>query len=148
MVCENRDRVLDVLEEMSLISYIKPDNVTPVDQIMEERRLNKSFPDALVPILKQIGTDIASARKARRMTQEDLAERIGLARKTVVSMERGDPRVSFGAYAVAAWVMGLEKGLLSVFDPASDPVYQREARLSLPDRVRNEAGTVFDDLDF
>lgn len=148
MASESVDRIRGVLEEMSLIGYIKPDNVTPVDQIMEERRLTKSFPDALVPILKQVGTDISAARKARRMTQEELAERIGVARKTVVSMERGDPRVSFGGYAAAAWVMGLEKGLLSIFDPATDPVYQREARLSLPDRVRNEAGTVFDDLDF
>ncbi|MCE6959354.1 hypothetical protein LAZ40_09850 [Cereibacter sphaeroides] len=115
---------------------------------MEERRTVKFFPDALVPILKHLGADLAAARKVRRMTQDDLAGRLSLARKTVVAMEKGDPRVGFGAYALAAWVMGLEQNLLGIFDPANDPVFQREARLAMPKRVRTEPDRSFGDLDF
>ncbi|MCW3783569.1 helix-turn-helix transcriptional regulator [Defluviimonas salinarum] len=115
---------------------------------MEDRRISGAFPDALVPLLRRMGEDLAVARKARRLTQDDLASRMNVARKTVINMEKGDPRVSFGAYAVAGWIMGLEQNLLSAFDPGNDPVFQREARLAQPKRVRADTGNDFGDLDF
>lgn len=106
---------------------------------MEDRRITNSFPDALVPVLRQFGSDMAATRKVRDMSQADLADRLHVSRKTVISMEKGDPRVNFGSYALAAWTMGLERGILEMFSPDRDPVFQREARLGLPERVRTAA---------
>lgn len=84
------------------------------------------------------------------MSQATLAERLHVSRKVVVAMEKGDPRVNFGSYALAAWTMGLERGILEVFSPERDPVFQREARLGLRERVRatSSAEGPMGDLDF
>jgi DNA-binding XRE family transcriptional regulator len=117
---------------------------------MEDRRITNSFPDALIPILRQLGSDLACARKVREMTQAMLADRLHVSRKVVVAMEKGDPRVNFGSYALAAWTMGLEDGIKEIFSSERDPVFQREARLGLPERVRVAAATrsPLGDLDF
>lgn len=113
------------------------------------RSKHMPLPDDLDRKLRTMGEDIAAARKVRRMTQEDLAERIGVSRITVVRMERGDAGTSFGALAGAAWVMGLEDALTGAFSPDKDPVFQREARLGLPQRVRpRDASHDTDELDF
>lgn len=116
---------------------------------MDERRITSTFPDQLVPILHQLGADLAAARKVRGMSQAEMSQRINISRKTVGAMEKGDPRVGIGAYAVAAWVMGLEKNLTKMFDQREDPVFQREARLGLRQRVTApKSVSDMGDLDF
>lgn len=115
---------------------------------MDNRRINNTFPDALKPILRQVGSDIAAARKVRKITQGDMAERLNVARGTVSRLEKGDPRVSFGTYAMAAWIMGLEKRLLCIFDQEEDPEFQRAARLGLGQRIRPPAMKDMGGLDF
>ena len=39
--------------------------------------------------IDQLGAQVASARKARRLTQEDLARQAGLARESLARFERG-----------------------------------------------------------
>lgn len=102
---------------------------------MRTRRITETLPDELMVGLHALGRDIAAARRARRMSQDDLAGRLNVGRKTVIRMEKGDERVKFGAYASAAWVMGLETNLVSAFSTDRDPVQLREARLSLPRRI-------------
>lgn len=114
---------------------------------MRVRTVGASLPDDLIVLFRRLGEDMAGARKARRMTQEDLAKRLNLSRKTVAAMEKGDPKVSFGSYAVAAWIMKLEAGLMDAFSPLTDPIYQREARFNQPKRVRKATGNAAD-LDF
>ncbi|MEP3666060.1 MAG: helix-turn-helix transcriptional regulator [Roseibium sp.] len=113
---------------------------------MEERRLEKTIPDSLKKVLARIGEDLTAARKVRNITQQDMADRMNVSRSLVHRMENGDSRVSFGAYAAASWIMGLEKNLMAVFDQENDPVFQRNSRLDLPQRVRHEADAP--DLDF
>ncbi|ETX13632.1 XRE family transcriptional regulator [Roseivivax halodurans JCM 10272] len=116
---------------------------------MEPRRITNTFPDALRPIMHELGSDIAAARKVRKLTQQDMADRLNVGRTTVVRLEKGDPRVSFGTYAMAAWVMGLEQGLLSVFAQERDAGFQKAARHGLPKRVRHPSPeSELGDLDF
>ena len=115
---------------------------------MEKRRINDTFPDELRPIMHQLGSDLAAARKVRRMTQEDMADRLNVSRVTLGRLEKGDPRVSFGTYALAAYVMGMEKRLLSIFAQEGDYEFQKQARLNLPKRVRNLPESDFGDMDF
>lgn len=117
------------------------------DTLMRNRLLNQTLPDDLLPLLQRLGSDLSAARRIRRMSQEDLAQRLNVSRKLVARMERGDPSVSFGAYVMSAWVMNLSDNLLDMFAQERDPVFQREARLALPQRVRAKTKPG-DDLDF
>lgn len=117
---------------------------------MEIRRVTGNIPDSLAIGLRRMGEDISAARRARRISQADMAEKVAVSRKTISAIERGDPKVAFGTYAEVAWIMGLENSLLSAFAPSGDPVALREARLNLPERVRKtKPGTSgLGDLDF
>jgi len=102
---------------------------------MEKRKIHDTLPDQLMTKLAGFGSDISAARRARNLSQADLADRINVARRTVVRMEQGDARVSFSAYISAAWVFGLEDKLFSSFNSETDPVQVREARLNIPRRI-------------
>jgi transcriptional regulator with XRE-family HTH domain len=70
--------------------------------------------------LSALGTRIRDARLHRKLRQIDLAQRMGLSRSTVEAIERGSPDTAIGAYARALWVMGLDRELDVVADPALD----------------------------
>mgnify|MGYP003641186249 CR=1 FL=1 len=110
--------------------------------------INETFPDALKPIMRQMGSDLSASRKSRRITQKDMAERLNISRVTLGRLEQGDPRVSFGTYAMAAYVLGMEQRLLSIFAQEADPEFQKQARLNQPKRVRNLPEKSFGDMDF
>ncbi len=102
---------------------------------MEKRKINDTLPDQLISRMVAFGSDISAARRARNISQADLADMVNVARRTIVRMEKGDERVSFSAYISVSWVFGLEDKLLSSFSGETDPVQIREARLLLPQRI-------------
>ena len=112
---------------------------------MQERRSKMTIPDPLLGLLSRMGSDLSAARRTRQMSQDDLAGRLNLSRRTLIRMERGDPGVSLGAYATAAWVLGLEKQFLSGFEIGPDEA-ARAHRLGLPKRVRSAPNDM--NLDF
>jgi DNA-binding XRE family transcriptional regulator len=109
---------------------------------MQAKRSKMTIPDPLLGLLSRMGSDLSAARRTRAITQDDMAGRLNVSRRTLIRMERGDPTVSLGAYATAAWVLGLEERFLSGFHPEAEA--EREVRRSLPQRVRQPAT----DLDF
>jgi len=74
-----------------------------------------------------LGARIKLARKERRMSERDLAERIGIARSTLQKIEKGDPRVDIGFVFEAAVLVG-------------QPLFESEATSLVPqlDRVRDK----------
>ena len=72
----------------------------------------------LLPIPKQImlelGTNIKLARKRRKLSSEQVAERAGISRSTLWLVEKGSPTVAMGTYLQVLFVLGLEKDLLKV----------------------------------
>jgi DNA-binding XRE family transcriptional regulator len=54
-----------------------------------------------------IGRLIEIERKTRRMTAQELAERLGVARGTVQRLEAGDPKVELGLAFEACALMGI-----------------------------------------
>jgi len=70
--------------------------------------------------LKQLGADIATARKRRRQSQRDWASRLQISIPTLRRLEQGDPSVAMGVYVTAAWLMDRHKALASVLDPKED----------------------------
>lgn len=73
---------------------------------------------SLQRLLAELGENIHLARLRRNFSAELVAERAGIARNTLRAIERGDPSVTFGAYANVLLCLGLEKdlGLVAVDD--------------------------------
>jgi transcriptional regulator with XRE-family HTH domain len=73
--------------------------------------------------LEIFGENIKLARLRRRLSMEQVAERAGISRSTVVKIEKGDDSVSMGSYFQVLFVMRLEKDFLQV---AKDDVLGRK----------------------
>lgn len=86
--------------------------------------------------LLKLGQDVALARKKRRLTAAMMAERIGVAKSTYLKIERGDPTVSMGAYAMTFFVLGLGGGLADVVDPRRDDQGLVLDATNAPKRIR------------
>ncbi len=73
-------------------------------------------------VLKQLGSDLRSARNSRGLTQAELANRSGLPRLKVIQVERGEASVSIGAYADIAAALGQALTLAAARRPTLDEV--------------------------
>ena len=67
-------------------------------------------------ILKQMGENIKLARKRRKLTQEQVAERAGIVRSTLYLVETGSSSVTIGAYFNVMRVLGLQNDFLKLAD--------------------------------
>lgn len=65
-------------------------------------------------ILDQLGENIKLARKRRGLTTIQVSERAGFDRTTLVRIEKGDARVSLGAYFNVLRVLGLQDDFLKL----------------------------------
>jgi transcriptional regulator with XRE-family HTH domain len=74
-------------------------------------------------ILGQMGEHIKLARKRRKLSVIQVAERAGIARSTLYLIEKGDPSVSFGAYFNVLRVLGLQNDILKL---AADDEFGRK----------------------
>jgi len=75
-----------------------------------------------------LGKMIRHGRKQRKMTEMELAERLGIARSTLQRVEKGDPRVEIGIMFEAAALVGVklfnsnEKGIKTLSDRMDDRI--------------------------
>ena len=95
-----------------------------------------TLPPELRPLIKRLGERIAVARRRRGWRSVDLARKIGISPPTMVRIERGEPTVSFGAYASALWALGLTDDLAALGDPTRDSAGMRHDLARIPERVR------------
>jgi transcriptional regulator with XRE-family HTH domain len=65
-------------------------------------------------ILEAVGENIKLARKRRSLTTLQVSERAGIHRATLNEIEKGNPRVSLGAYFNVLRVMGLQADFLKI----------------------------------
>lgn len=86
-------------------------------------------------LLCQMGEQIHLARLRRHLPIELVAERAGLSRQTVTSIEKGSASVALGAYAAVLHALGgLEQDLLLI--AKDDELGRKLQDLDLPQRMR------------
>ncbi len=86
-------------------------------------------------ILEQMGLQIKYARLRRKISSELVAERAGISRATLVSIEKGAPSVSIGSYAAVLHALNyMDKDLLLV--AKDDELGRKLQDLGLPVRKR------------
>jgi len=79
-----------------------------------------------------LGENIKLARLRRKLKAEQVAERAGISRRTLVSVEKGTPSVAMGNYLQVLFVLGLADDFLKI---ASDDTLGRklqDANLNSP----------------
>jgi transcriptional regulator with XRE-family HTH domain len=65
------------------------------------------LPLAAEELLRTLGDRISLARRARRLTQPDLAAKVGVGLSTMRQIESGAPTVQIGFYITALWALDL-----------------------------------------
>jgi transcriptional regulator with XRE-family HTH domain len=102
--------------------------------------MRSSFHDLLPPpvrrSLAKFGQDLATARRKRHLTLAMMAERTGVAPNTYRRLEKGDPAVAMGAYAMALFVLGFGGVLGELADVRRDEIGMQTDEARLPQRVR------------
>lgn len=78
------------------------------------------MPSAVLSHLRELGENLAIARKRRCEPLKAWAQRIGVSEPTLARMEKGDPSVSMGVYATAVWLMGRASALPDLAAPEHD----------------------------
>ena len=65
-------------------------------------------------LLTTLGENIKLANLRRKLTTEQVAERAGIGRKTLYSIDLGSPSVSMGNYLQVLFVLGLQNDIVNV----------------------------------
>lgn len=91
--------------------------------------------------LSQLGRDIQTARKRRRMSVADFCNRIGVSDKTLAKLERGDGGVRLETFAMALLALGMLDRLSTIADPSSDSTGLGLDREKLPERIRQRGSS-------
>lgn len=95
-----------------------------------------TLPPKVKRALAKLGADIGVARKKRHLTTLMMAERLGVAKSTYFKIEKGDPTVAMGAYAMALFVLGFDTALGDIVDPRHDDQGLLLDAERLPKRIR------------
>ena len=104
--------------------------------------INDTLPPRVRRSLTKLGADIALARKKRSLTVVMMAERIGVAKSTYLKLEKGDPTVALGTYAMAFFVLGFGESLGELLDPRKDEQGLLLDLERMPQRVRRPRSPV------
>ena len=79
-----------------------------------------ALPAGAAAALRALGGDLATARKRRRQSQREWAQRLNVSVPTVSRMGQGDPSVSAGIYATALWLVQRQQALAELARPQDD----------------------------
>jgi transcriptional regulator with XRE-family HTH domain len=100
--------------------------------------LQDMLPPAVRRSLSKFGEDLCVARRKRHLTIAMMAERLGVAKNTYMRIEKGDPTVAMGAYAMALFVLGFGGALGDLVDVRRDDEGLLMDAERLPQRVRTK----------
>ncbi|WP_343311344.1 helix-turn-helix transcriptional regulator [Chromohalobacter beijerinckii] len=99
-----------------------------------------AMPPPVARALRHLGHDLSMARRMRRLTQEDLAQRIGTSLSTVRRMEDGYPGTALHTFLRALHVLGRLEDVVKIMALEQDTLGLELAQDQLPQRVRSAGG--------
>jgi transcriptional regulator with XRE-family HTH domain len=99
-----------------------------------------SPPYAVEQALERLGANLRTARVRRRLTVQEVAQKIGTGTRAVYDAERGKPSTSVATYAALLWTFGLLDDLETLANPARDSEGQTLALAREGRRVRRSGG--------
>lgn len=98
-------------------------------------RSSKSLPLKVKRTLKKLGSDLADARKRRRISTTTMAQRAMISRTTLIKVENGDQGVSIGIYATVLFVLGMTERIDDLADASHDRTGLDLESENLPKRI-------------
>lgn len=98
----------------------------------------QSLPLPAVRALRELGHDLALARRRRGISTADMAARLFVGRSTLWRLEKGDPNVSLGTLASAAFILQIHDRLAGLAAPARDTLALKLDEVRLPRRIRRK----------
>jgi transcriptional regulator with XRE-family HTH domain len=99
-------------------------------------RPNTNSPLPVRRSLHELGGHVQAWRKLRGLTQNQVADRAGIDRKSLMRVERGDGAVSLEVVLRVMNALGILDGLSKALDPYETDIGRSRADDLLPDRVR------------
>ena len=78
------------------------------------------YPQAVIHQIEQLAQNIVTARKRRKETQAQWAQRLGVSQPTMARIERGDPSVAMASYVMCMWLVNQAHGLADLVAPQND----------------------------
>ena len=86
----------------------------------KSKQVTSFLPQVAANALRQLGENIAIARRRRGESRPAWAQRIGVSVPTLIRLEKGDPGVSMATYASALWLIGRVQVLGTLAAPEND----------------------------
>ena len=90
--------------------------------------------------LKRLGENLRTARIRRKLTIDEVAQRIGTGPRAVMAAEKGKPSTTVGVYAALLWAYDLLGPLSALANPLTDEQGLALAAASENTRVRKSKG--------
>lgn len=96
-----------------------------------------ALPRPVERALRTLGADISAARRMRRLSQGELAQRIGASLSTVRRMEDGYPGTALHTFLRTLQVLGRLDAMVKALALENDELGMELVREQLPQRVRS-----------
>lgn len=109
-------------------------------------KLLEAPPYPVEQALKRLGANLRTARVRRRLTIEEVGEKIGAGPRAVAAAEKGKPSTGVAVYTALLWTYGLLEPFAELADPARDAEGQALALSREPTRARRARGDLDDDF--
>lgn len=110
-------------------------------------RSTKALPLSVMSELEKLGRNITIARKRRRLSMKNMAERAMVSVETIQRLEKADPSVGIGIIATVLWILGVHQRLGDLITPENDKIGIQEELQHLPRDFRRSKKST-NDYDF
>lgn len=95
------------------------------------------YPQAVIQQIDLLAQNIVVARKRRKETQAQWANRLGVSQPTMARIEKGDPAVAMASYVMCMWLINPGCSLADLIAPQRDTVaLEREIAKVRPQRMK------------
>jgi transcriptional regulator with XRE-family HTH domain len=106
--------------------------------------LTTSPPYAVEQALKRLGANLRTARLRRNLTIDEIAEKIGTGRHSIIAAEKGKPSTSAAVYTALLWAYDLLRPMEFLADPSTDEeglalsMHRERARAEKPEDLDSD----------